>query len=350
MEKSVSVPAISVIVPVYKVEAYLDRCMASLREQTFSDIEIILVDDGSPDRCPEMCDAYAQRDARVKVVHKENGGLGFARNSGLDVAAGEYVAFVDSDDYVTPDMCEKLRVRALETDADAVYGRMYYDGPDGVREAPWNQGRRVWSGEQEIRELLLDGVATRPGRTMDTGMGVSACRALFRRQMLEEHHLRFASERQFISEDLIFTIDVLQQCRCVASIPDPVYYYWLNQNSLTKSFREDRFQKVKELYHELLRRLTPLYPEEEVQLRCGRFLLARSRRNAMAIVRQRKNVGGAQVRRWLADICEDEDVRRVLETYPIQKLPYQQFAAAWLMKKKAYFFLERLLALKRSSR
>ena len=99
---------ISVIVPVYKVEKYLDRCVQSIVDQTYTNLEIILVDDGSPDNCPAMCDAWAEKDARIKVVHKENGGSGTARNVGLDIAAGEYVAFVDSDDYISPDMYQHL--------------------------------------------------------------------------------------------------------------------------------------------------------------------------------------------------------------------------------------------------
>ena len=89
---------VSVIVPIYNVERYLDECIKSIISQSFINLEIILVDDGSPDRCPEMCDGYAKQDQRIKVIHKKNGGLGFARNSGLDVATGDYVMFVDSDD------------------------------------------------------------------------------------------------------------------------------------------------------------------------------------------------------------------------------------------------------------
>ena len=102
-------PKVSVIVPCYGVEKYLDRCMESLVNQTLRDIEIIMVDDVSPDRVPEMCDEWANRDPRVKVIHKEvNGGLGYARNTGLDLAEGEYVAFIDSDDYVDKEMFERL--------------------------------------------------------------------------------------------------------------------------------------------------------------------------------------------------------------------------------------------------
>lgn len=99
---------ISVIIPIYKVEGYLDECVTSVVNQTYTDLEIILVDDGSPDRCPQMCDEWAERDSRIKVVHKRNGGLSDARNAGLEVATGDYMVFVDSDDYVDTEMYATL--------------------------------------------------------------------------------------------------------------------------------------------------------------------------------------------------------------------------------------------------
>ncbi len=113
-------PLISVIVPIYKVEKYLARCVKSIRNQTFTDIEIILVDDGSPDKCGEMCDAYARKDERVRVIHKANGGLSSARNVGIDEAKGEYLAFIDSDDWMDADMLEILHRIAQEKNADIV--------------------------------------------------------------------------------------------------------------------------------------------------------------------------------------------------------------------------------------
>ena len=111
-------PLVSVVVPVYKVEKYLDKCVSSLVCQELKDIEIILVDDGSPDTCPAMCDAWAQRDCRIRVVHKENGGLSDARNAGVAVARAPYVGFVDSDDYVAPSMYQVLYENMIETGAD----------------------------------------------------------------------------------------------------------------------------------------------------------------------------------------------------------------------------------------
>lgn len=103
-----ALPLISVIVPVYKVEPYLDKCVRSIVEQTYTNLEIILVDDGSPDRCGEICDEWAARDGRIQVIHKENGGAGQARNVALDKASGELIGFVDSDDYIAPDMYRQL--------------------------------------------------------------------------------------------------------------------------------------------------------------------------------------------------------------------------------------------------
>ena len=113
-------PKLSVIIPVYRVEKYLDACVRSVLNQAFHDIEIILVDDESPDTCPQICDKYASEYSNVKVIHKKNGGLGFARNSGLEVATGEYVAFLDSDDYVEHNAIEILLSEAIQCKTDVV--------------------------------------------------------------------------------------------------------------------------------------------------------------------------------------------------------------------------------------
>lgn len=113
-----SVELISVIVPVYKVEPYLDCCVASIVAQTYKNLEIILVDDGSPDNCPQMCDNWAKKDDRIKVIHKQNGGLSDARNVGMSIAKGEYIGFVDSDDYISPDMYEQLHSHLIDTNSD----------------------------------------------------------------------------------------------------------------------------------------------------------------------------------------------------------------------------------------
>ena len=132
-------PKISVIVPVYKVEHYLDRCVASILKQTFVDFELILVDDGSPDRCPQMCDEWAKKDTRIQVIHKENGGLSSARNAGLDIMQGEYVSFVDSDDWLEPDALEYLYYLLKKYNADFSFAEMRRISDEG-KTCPVNHG------------------------------------------------------------------------------------------------------------------------------------------------------------------------------------------------------------------
>jgi len=127
-------PTVSVIVPVYKVEPFLHECVESILAQSFTDYELILVDDGSPDSCPAMCDAWAAKDPRIKVVHKPNGGLSDARNAGLVIAQGEYISFVDSDDWIAPEMLEKLLEAMQRDDSDIAacsVQMVWEDGKEG---------------------------------------------------------------------------------------------------------------------------------------------------------------------------------------------------------------------------
>ena len=124
---------ISIIVPVYKVENYLERCLISIIRQSYQNLEIILVDDGSPDDCPLLCDAWAEKDKRIRVIHKANGGLSDARNVGIDASHGDYLMFVDSDDYISLEMCQKLMNTAIIEDADIVSCNLYWTYGDGTR-------------------------------------------------------------------------------------------------------------------------------------------------------------------------------------------------------------------------
>ena len=140
-------PKISIIVPVYNVEKYLEKCVRSILAQTFTDFELILVDDGSPDSSGAMCDQFAEQDQRVKVIHKENGGLSDARNAGIEIATGEYLGFVDSDDYIADDMYELLYTNIVKEDADLSICGIYdvYEGKEPV--------------EKQQQYIVLDKVA-----------------------------------------------------------------------------------------------------------------------------------------------------------------------------------------------
>lgn len=153
-------PLISIIIPIYKVEPYVDRCVQSIVDQTYENLEIILVDDGSPDSCPAMCDAWAAKDSRIKVIHKENGGLSDARNAGLEIAAGNYISFIDSDDCITPDFIQTLYDTMEQTGADiAACGVAYVDEKGAVlRQRPVAPVAEMDRMEALRRLVLEDGV------------------------------------------------------------------------------------------------------------------------------------------------------------------------------------------------
>ena len=138
---------ISVVIPVYKVEKYLRECVDSVRNQTYENLEIILVDDGSPDNCGKMCEELAKEDKRIKVIHKVNGGLSDARNVGIDIATGKFIMFVDSDDMMELTACEKLVAEIKQKNAQMVIGNYIYVNDDGT---PWN--KEVFGKEKSCKE------------------------------------------------------------------------------------------------------------------------------------------------------------------------------------------------------
>ncbi|MEE1239491.1 MAG: glycosyltransferase [Acutalibacteraceae bacterium] len=149
-------PLISVIVPVYKVEQYLERCIRSIISQTYQNLEIILVDDGSPDKCGEICEAFAQNDSRIRVYHKENGGLSYARNFGAERACGEYITFIDSDDYIAPNYIEYLLtlLKKYNADISACCMTETYEDTADYRRNDEIPNERILVGKEACRELF----------------------------------------------------------------------------------------------------------------------------------------------------------------------------------------------------
>jgi len=213
-------PLISIIVPVYKVEDYLSRCVDSLLDQTYDNLEIILVDDGSPDSCGAICDAYAARDCRVRVIHKENGGLSSARNAGIDVARGDYLGFVDSDDWVDVHTYEWLITMALEENVKLVCaGRYDYNSGTGAKTIGLCPPKRevISGGELAKRIFLWDNVDS------------AAWDKLYHRSLFRE--LRYPLG--IVSEDLPVTYRAGLEAGRVGMLDRPVYYYFHREGSIT---------------------------------------------------------------------------------------------------------------------
>ena len=233
---------VSVIVPVYNVAEYLDSCIQTIVDQTYRNIEIILVDDGSTDVSGDMCDQWAQRDSRIKVIHKVNGGLGMARNTGMEHATGKYAFFLDSDDYVDPSLIQKCVLKAVEDNSEVViYGRKnVYENGEIVQDHI-KATSTVFRGEC-ICSVLLPAMLT-----YDFGFGVSAWGKMYDLQLLKEKNLEFVSEREIISEDVIYALELFPNLSSVSIIPEGLYFYRRRSVSLSRKYRKDR-QKQNEVF------------------------------------------------------------------------------------------------------
>ena len=246
-------PQVSVVIPVYKVEAYLARCVDSVLSQTLQNLQIILVDDGSPDNCPQMCDVYAARDERIKVIHKENGGLASARNAGMSIATGKWLFFLDSDDWLEPDGLEKLLTIGEEYQVDFVRYRAIRSGWPGMEPhascivEPVRELRHGYYDKQQIIDEVYPRLITTPQLTM--GAIVGAWGSLYNLDFLNRSQLRFYEEVKF-SEDLVFSARVVRASSSFYFLDVPgVYHYFYNPNSISKSFRVGRWDSCKGLIH-----------------------------------------------------------------------------------------------------
>ena len=236
-------PLLSIIVPVYNVERYLERCLHSLINQTYTNIEIILVDDGSPDNCPILCEQWALKNDKIKVIHKNNEGLGYARNSGLKVAKGEYIAFVDSDDYVDIHMYEMLIEKAIEAHADIVYcgyhnernGKILSDVIDFEKETIYEANQMLDLSLKYIPQLK------------EKILIMSVWHSIYKREIIK---VDFFSEREVVSEDLHFQLTAILNSQKIVYLPYALYYYCQNDSSLSHTFLFEKFYRFKNLsYH-----------------------------------------------------------------------------------------------------
>ena len=215
--------AISVIVPIYRVEKYLPACIDSILNQTFTDFELILVDDGSPDRCPEICDETAKRDARVRVIHQANAGLSAARNAGIEIAHGEWLGFVDSDDYIAPQFYEKLYQTAQRTDADCVMCSVQNVDESGksIDSALMRVADEVKTGQEVLRKIGRD----------DVTPYLTAWNKLYRRKLFNT--LRYPAGRQ--NEDVFVFAELFCQVQRAVCVAEPLYFYRKRIGSIMNS-------------------------------------------------------------------------------------------------------------------
>ena len=330
-------PKISIIVPCYNVEQYLDRCMETLVGQTLQDIEIILVDDKSPDNVPKMCDEWARKDERIKVIHKkENEGLGYARNTGLEIATGEYVAFIDSDDWVEQDMFERLYDECVSKKLDVIYSEFNVDEYPGFRIVL--RDKCLYIDKDEIESLRLDIVGAEPNYISSVKFQCSACKGLYSLDLIRKHNISFHSERTYISEDLLFNLDVLNYVQRVETTPWQFYHYCLNGASLSHSYRSDRWERLLMMTDKIMEYKDSFDNKKEFELRLKRTGITYTRSG----LAHQMSLPKSERRNGIRRVITDSKVRYFINGYPISSLPRNWRLFTYLLKIKCVWGLELL--------
>lgn len=234
---------VSVIIPVYNVEKFLIKCLGSVINQTYLNLEIILVDDGSTDSSGKICDEFALKDNRICVIHKENGGLSSARNAALDIATGEYICFVDSDDFICENLISESIAKIQETDSDVcMFSHFTTDGQsESVEYLPLNKD--VYE-KDDIKKNIIPLFIGQKSAKEPPLLGF-VCRQLFRRDVIGEQ--KFRSEREYYAEDIVFDLEFYLKANKMCVVNKPLYYYRYVETSLSNRYRNNLFDKLVKL-------------------------------------------------------------------------------------------------------
>ena len=228
-------PLVSVVVPIYNVEKYLNRCVESIINQTYENLEIILVDDGSTDNSSAICDEWSKKDKRIITLHKENQGAGMARNSGIENAKGEYIFFFDSDDYVAPNTVEKCVENAILNESDVVvFGRREVLENSSQKTVEFFPNKQIFIGKEISHKLLPEMFSHK------CGFGLSCCSKMFKLSAINDNEIRFKSEREILSEDSYFLLELLPKIKTLSVLPQYFYYYCERFLSFSHTYTQDK--------------------------------------------------------------------------------------------------------------
>lgn len=337
---------VSVVLPIYKVEKFLDQCILSVVNQTYPHLEILLIDDGSPDNCPRICDEWASRDSRIRVIHKENQGLGKARNSGIDAATGQYICFFDSDDYIREDTVEKAVKAILSEKADyAIFGYSSVD-PEGNMVSSFvpddsvltYRDAAVW--EQFLPALVApDYIKKRPRRFY-----MSAWVAMYSMEIIRTSGWRFASERDVLAEDVYSLLALFEYISSVTVVSEPLYFYRLNIQSLSRSYMPNRYQRIKWFYRDTMDLCHGIGYNEDVLHRVSKpylaFTISAMKQEVWAPLPFKQKLDN------LRKIIDDETLQQVLEQNKGDKVSWTRWVIFLCMRMKLYLMIFLLLKTK----
>ncbi len=331
-------PKVSIVVPVYNVEKYLCECLDSLVAQTYKNTEIIIVDDGSKDGSPTICDKYEKEYENIKVIHKQNEGLGLARNTGLEHVTGDYVSFMDSDDYADTNMVANLMKALIDSNADTVIG--------GFKKIDDNKNilftekyeNQIFENEDVYQKFFLHVLGSIPKK--HDSFRMSVWNAIYSVKVIKENNIIFPSERVMISEDLIFDEDYYRVAEKVMIIDDTSYNYRCNVESLSVKYRENKFSLINDLYNEMNKRIQNKFVHQhEADTRLKTMYLIQTK----ACISQEKSKKSGKTFKGtlngIKSICYNPLTIDVSDSYPLNELDFKQKVFVFLLKHKAYRIL-----------
>lgn len=334
---------ISIIVPIYKVERFIRQCVESIINQTYRNLEIILVDDGSPDNCPSICDEYAGLDSRIKVVHKENDGLISARKAGLEASQGEYVCFVDGDDYIEPDMYEHIADAIENTNADCVITQFYYEYPDNPEKSDYKLSKPFYTRDEIENEIfptmLFD------NRYYHFGIFPNCWTKVFKRELLEKH-LPGVDNRIRMGEDIAFTYPCIMECKSIAFVDKALYHYRINPESMTKAYDPDLQNIIYLPYDALVKKSKELDVDLSGQLPYYLLYLTNFLIRNEAYKNNPKSK--AEKRAVLEGIVQNDEVVQAMDKINPSLLPSHTKLLYMSIKKRSVFMLRNYIKLLRN--
>lgn len=322
---------LSVIVPVYKSEKYLKRCVDSILCQTYSDLEVILVDDGSPDACPQICDSYQEKDARVVVLHQKNAGVSAARNAGLDHASGAYITFVDSDDYIEPNMYSSMMQTAQKYSCDVVLCDCIKEFPDHKELYTHDIRPGFYDKNQLLDEyyphlLIMENV--------EYPATISNCLLVFRNDK-KFSNIRYIEGIRY-SEDLLFGAQLMRQADNFFYMKGSAFYhYYMNPSSATHTFDCNKWDNYCRLYKEICNCFWNDYAfdfKRQVDL-CLLFFLY----NTLGDLRGTNNLSKKEKTIKIRNILSDLQVQQMFKRISVWCLP-----VSWKLKIITYLYKYKL--------
>ncbi len=329
---------VSIIVPVYNTSNFLEKCMDSIIKQTLKEIEIIVINDGSTDNSLDICKAYAAKDCRVVLIDQENRGLSATRNKGVQAAKGEYVGFVDSDDWIEADMFEKMYLQAKESEAEVCLCNYKVNYMEESVPVALDIEKDVMENNEIFSDIVINLIGPKDLNSNNKNIMACVWRMIIKKELLEKNNIIFLEDITFM-EDILYSLEVYSKCNKVCINRGYFYNYMLNTNSITMGYKENCKELSIKVYTAMKNILERDYDysilENRMDIRYFNMLLSSiinevRKNNPKTLLTKIKNINS---------ICNDANLKRILYKLELKSYNFKKRAVLFAMKHRAGFYL-----------